>query len=42
MVLTDDPVQAAELVINAYDLQTSTAVRRRDRERRAAGPGVGS
>ena len=42
MVLTDDPVQAAELVINAYDLQTSTAVQRRDRERRAAGPGVGS
>ena len=39
MVLTDDPAQAAELVIRAYDLQTAAAVERCDRERRTSGVG---
>ena len=33
IVLTDDPAQAARLVIDAYDVQTRTAVERSDRER---------
>ena len=33
IVLTDDPAQAARLVIDAYDVQTRAAVERSDRER---------